>query len=488
VVAVPHELPDTPEYAARMRYAWRVVSVTSFGLVLIGLSVSTLNVALPVLVRHFHAGPLASTWVLLSYLLVSTSTLVFAGRLADVLGRREVFLLGFSLFTVGSLLAGFAPDVGVVIAMRVVQGLGAGMLLANGSALIADAFPPGRLGRGMGVYLATLSVAQLAGPTVGGVIADVAGWQWIFWVNVPAGIVAIVWGTMTLRRVPRTPGVSLDAAGNLLVFLIIAAALVALSEAGSGGFVQPVVLIGGSIALVLLPMLIAVERRAVNPALNLRLFGERVIAMANLASFCNALARAALILLTALYFQAARGMDTLTAGLAVLPAPIGMALASPVAGFLERRVSPQATSVAGAVISCGGLLILMMSTAPDTPYWVIAAGLFLAGGGNGTFLTGNSTYMMNLLPSEARGVVNGIRLMIMNIGIVLSVGVSLGILTGPVSPELRGQVYQGTLSQLSPIAVDQLMTGFQRSYAFLFVITLLSIAFAAAARRRRGAP
>ena len=488
MVAAPEELsdeelPGTPAYAARMRYAWRVVSVTSLGLTLIGLSVSTLNVALPVMVRHFSAGPLASSWLLLSYLLVSTSTLVFFGRLADLAGRREVYLLGFALFTVASLLAGFAPRVELVIALRAVQGLAAGMLLANGSVLIADAFPPGRLGQGMGVYLATLSVAQFAGPTVGGVIADLAGWQWIFWINVPAGLAGLVWGAITLRRVPRGPRVPLDLAGNLLIFLVIAGALVALSEAGSGNFAPPV-LLAGALALVLLPVLVVVERRAANPVLDLRLFGERVLAMANAASFWNALARAALILLTALYFQAARGIDTLTAGLAVLPAPIGMALASPIAGFLERRVSPYAGSVAGAAISCVGLLILVLTADPGTPYWVIAAGLFLAGAGNGTFLTANSTYVMNELPPGSRGVVNGFRLMIMNVGIVLSVGTALGVLTGPVSPELRAQVYQGTLSRLSPVAVDELMAGFQRAYAFLFTVTLLSIAFAAVARRR----
>ena len=113
MVAVPQDLPGTPEHDARMRYAWRVVSVTSIGITLIGLSVSTLNVALPVMVRHFQRrAPFASSWVLLSYLLVSTSTLVFFGRLADLVGRREIYLLGFALFTVASLLAGFAPTSG----------------------------------------------------------------------------------------------------------------------------------------------------------------------------------------------------------------------------------------------------------------------------------------------------------------------------------------------------------------------------------------
>ncbi|NUR87081.1 MAG: MFS transporter, partial [Nonomuraea sp.] len=179
--------PDS-DYAARLRYAWRVCSVTSLGLVLIGIAGSTLNVALPAVVRHFHATPFESGWILLSFLLVNTASLVFFGRVADLLGRREVYLAGFALFTVASLAAGLSPDVWFLVAMRVLQAIGSAMILANGTVIITDAFPPDRLSQGMGVYIGTLSVAQLAGPTLGGLIAEAAGWQWIFWVNVPAGL------------------------------------------------------------------------------------------------------------------------------------------------------------------------------------------------------------------------------------------------------------------------------------------------------------
>ncbi|MFC6896247.1 MFS transporter [Nonomuraea dietziae] len=177
----------SPDYTLRLRYAWRVCSVTSLGLVLIGIAGSTLNVALPAVVRHFHATPFEASWILLAFLLVNTASLVFFGRVADLLGRREVYLAGFALFTLASLLAGLSPDVWFLVAMRVVQAIGSAMILANGTVIITAAFPPDRLSQGMGVYIGTLSVAQLAGPTVGGLIAEAAGWQWIFWVNVPAG-------------------------------------------------------------------------------------------------------------------------------------------------------------------------------------------------------------------------------------------------------------------------------------------------------------
>ncbi|MEU6999901.1 MFS transporter [Nonomuraea sp. NPDC046570] len=482
MVAVPHDLPGTPEYVSRLRYAWRVCSVTSLGLVLIGIAGSTLNVALPVVVRHFSATPFESGWILLSFLLVNTATLVFFGRVADLLGRREIYLAGFALFTLGSLAAGLSPDVWFLVAMRVVQAVGAAMILANGTVIITDAFPPDRLSQGMGVYIGTLSVAQLAGPTLGGLIAETAGWQWIFWVNVPAGLVALVWGAFTLRKVPRGPREPIDALGNALVFAALSAALLALSEAGSGGVGSPVVLAGAAVFAVLVPVIVLVERRASHPVLDLRLFGGRMLACANLASFCNALARSALILVVALYFQAARGMDAFTAGLSVLPVPVGMALASPLAGWLGRRVSPYALSIGGSLFSVAGLGVLVAGVSPATPYWVVGVGLFLAGCGSGTFLTGNTTQVMSALPAGSLGLVNGFRLMIMNVGIVLSVGLSLSVLTSAVSPALRDEVYSATLSRLSPAAVDQLMHGFQRTYLVLFAVALAGALLAALAR------
>lgn len=142
MVAIPQDLPGSPEYLSKLRYAWRVCSVTSLGLILIGISGSTLNVALPTVVRHFHADAFSAGWVLLAFLLVNTATLVFFGQVADLLGRREIYLAGFVLFTAGSLLAGLSPGIWFLIAMRAVQAVGAAMILANGTVIITDAFLP----------------------------------------------------------------------------------------------------------------------------------------------------------------------------------------------------------------------------------------------------------------------------------------------------------------------------------------------------------
>ncbi|SPL88507.1 Drug resistance transporter EmrB/QacA subfamily [[Actinomadura] parvosata subsp. kistnae] len=474
--------PAAPDHQARMRYAWRVCSVTSLGLILIGVAGSTLNVALPSVVRHFHASAMESGWILLSFLLVNTASLVFFGRVADLVGRREVYLTGLGLFTAASLLAGLAPDVWLLVGMRVVQAVGAAMVLANGTVILTDAFPPERLSQGMGVYIGTLSVAQLAGPTLGGLIAETAGWQWIFWVNVPAGLAALTWGAMTLRRMPRGPRRPVDALGNALLFAALSALLLALSEAGSAGPSSPAVIGGAAVFVVLVPVTVLVERRAASPVLDLRLLGGRLLTCANLASFCNALARSALILIVALYFQAVRGLDAFDAGLSVLPLPVGMALASPAAGLLGRRVSSYALSVGGALLSAAGLGVLMLAIDPAAPYWIIGLGLLVAGCGSGAFMTGNTTEVMRAVPQSSLGVVNGLRMMIMNVGIVISVGLSLSVLTSSVNEHLRAQVSAGTLSALSPVAVGQLTQGFGRTYAVLLAVALAGLALAALAR------
>ncbi|WP_328813871.1 MFS transporter [Nonomuraea cypriaca] len=277
----------------------------------------------------------------------------------------------------------------------------------------------------------------------------------------------------------------MDALGNVLLFAALSALLLAVSEAGSGGLSSPVVLTGAAVFVVLLPLIVPAARRSSNPVLDLRLFANRLLTYANLASFCNALARSALILVVALYFQAARGLDVFEAGVSVLPVPVGIGLASPITGLLGRWVSPYVLSIGGATLSAAGLGTLMFTTDPGTPYWVTAIGLFVTGCGSGTFLTGNTTQVMRALPSDSLGVINGFRVMIMNVGIVISVGLSLSVLTSSVGPGLRTQVYAGTLSDLSPIAVGQLMNGFQHTYAFLFAVALAGAALAALARPQR---
>ena len=459
--------------AEQRRYAWLVLSVTSLGMVLTGLNGSMLNVALPRVVAHFSAGPFAANWLLLSFMLVSTVMIVVFGRLADIFGRREMYLFGFAVFTAASFLAGLSPDVWVLIGLRAVQATGAAMILANSSALITAAFPPGLLAQGMGIYMATISIASLIGPSLGGALVAAAGWQWVFWFNVPVGVVATAWGVVTLRRVPPGPREKVDVPGNLLVFLLLGGLLLALSEGGTLGWTAPAVVVGGLAFVLLLPPFLWWERRTDHPVVDLSLFKDRYFTLASLAAFFQTLARFSVVLIFALLFQSLYGDDPFAAGLKVMPVPLGMLIASPLTGYLGRSYDQRRVSTWGSVVTTGGLVVLLLSLRASPSYVVIALGLLLSGLGTGIFLTANTTAIMSRAPADRLGIVNGVRLMVQNCGIVIGTALVLALITSPLDSSARGNVYAGDVAHLSARHTDQLVTGYRWALAVMVLAAIV---------------
>ncbi len=473
---------DTRADADERRYAWLVLSVTSLGMVLTGLNGSTLNVALPDVVGHFNATAFAANWLLLAFMLVNTIMIVVFGRLADIFGRREMYLLGFVIFTVASFFSGLAPGIWPLVGLRALQALGSAMILANSSALITAAFPKDLLAQGMGIYMATISVAQIVGPSLGGAIVAAAGWRWVFWFNVPVGVVAIVWGALTLRRVPRGPREKVDGPGNLLVFVALGGLLLALSEGGTLGWASPAVVLGGLAFLLLLPPFLLWERRTPHPVVDPELFRDRFFTYATVASFFQTLARFSVVLLFALLFQSLYGDDPFAAGLKVMPVPLGMLLASPLTGLLARRFGNRALTMAGSACTSVGLFVLLVTVGPGASYSVLAVGLLLCGVGTGVFLTSNTTAIMARAPQHRLGIVNGVRLMVQNCGIVIGTALALALITSPLDATGRRRVYAGDVSGISARTIDQLVTGYHWALSMMFVASLLGALTAYLAR------
>ncbi|MEV4172957.1 MFS transporter [Nonomuraea sp. NPDC049709] len=475
-----------------LRYAWRVLSVVSLASILIALGSSSLNVALPEVVRHFRSGVAAASWMLLSFMLANTVLMVVFGRLADMYGRRAMYLWGLATYTGASLLLGFAPGDWYVVGLRVVQAAGGAMLLTNSAALLTDAFPRRHLGRGLGIYMASFSVAQLFGPTLGGFLTHRFGWQWVFWYNVPLGVVCLVWGAITLRRTAASAGErGIDLPGNLLVLVSLGGLLFGLSQAADLGWTDPVVLGGVAVFAALVPVFVVVERRSRHPVVDVRLFADRVFGLDLLASFLSTVGRMAVVLLVALYYQAVRGEDPVSAGLKVLPLSVAMMVASMSAGALHSWLGARVVALLGNVAGTAGLVVLLVTISADVTYAPVCVGMVLVGAGAGMFMPATATSLLDDLPAHRVGIVNAMRLMVQNTGVVVSNALALSLITGPLPAALRPEVFAGTLSRVAPGNVGELIAGYRLTLGVLTAVSVLSVLASFGGRRgaaRRPAP
>jgi EmrB/QacA subfamily drug resistance transporter len=472
-----------------MRQAWLTLSVVSLASVFSGMATSALNVALPTVVRHFSADATAASWILLSFMLIQTLLLVTFGRIADMFGRRRMYLPGLAVFTAASLAAGLAPSAWALVGLRAVQAAGAAMLLAISAALVTDAFPRHRLGQGMGIYLASFSVAQLLGPTVGGFLAANAGWRWLFWYNVPVGVLCLVWGAFALRPSPRpAERATLDLTGNLMLFATLGVGLVGLSQATSLGWTDPLVLGGLGLSAALIPVFLWLERRARHPLIDLSLFADRSFGYGLAASFLNPISQVGVILLIALYFQAVTGQDPLTAGLRVLPVAMASLVFSSTSGLVQRFIPASALAAVGNLITAVGVAILFVSVGPQVNDLGLTVGMVLAGAGSGLFMPSNTTAILARVPSNQLGVANAMRLTLLNVGFVLGTALILSILTSPLPLALRRYALAGTMSEVSGEGLEMLLTGFQWALLTMVAVAVLAAAASAAAWRARRQP
>ncbi|MGY2130420.1 DHA2 family efflux MFS transporter permease subunit [Blastococcus sp. SYSU DS0617] len=483
--AAPEPVDVEPrDERAVMKEAWLALSVVSLASVFSGMSGSALNVALPTVVRHFDASATAASWMLLAFMLANTVMMIFFGRLADMFGRRQMYLMGLATFTLASFLCGLAPNAWVVVGLRVLQAAGAAMLLTNSAAIVTAAFPRARLGQGMGIYLASFSVAQLLGPTVGGVLAEHAGWRWVFWFNVPIGLICLAWGAWALPRVARAgERQGIDVTGNLLILVALGSGLAALSQATTLGWGSWLV-IGGLVVFVLgMPTFVLFERRVAHPLVDMTLFRNRSFALGLMASFLNSTSQAGVLLLFSLYFQAVQGVDPLTAGLRVLPLAVATLVFSSSSGLFQRWVSPRALAVVGNLCTGAGLIVLAWSVITAADYVAIAAGLVLAGAGSGLFMPSNTTALMGDMPHERLGIANAMRLMLQQSGFVLGTAVVLSVLTAPLAPELRQYAFAGTLSDVSAEGLADLLTGYRWTLFTMLALNAATVLTSLAALR-----
>jgi EmrB/QacA subfamily drug resistance transporter len=395
---------------------WRALWVTLVVGFMSLLDVSIVSVALPSLQRDLAASPATVQWIVSGYALTFALVLVPAGRLGDALGRRRLFLVGLSLFVVCSAAAGAAPTVELLVAARLAQGLGAGCLAPQNSGLIQQLFRGVERGRAFGLFGATVGISTAIGPVVGGLILALAsgpgGWRWIFYVNVPIGVVAAVLAWRLLPRGGSGRRGSVDAGGVLLLGAGALALLLPLVQAEAGGLARMWWLF--PVGAAVLAGFVAWERRVVarggEPVFDPRLVTQtRGYAIGAALATVYFVGFSGIWLVFALFFQTGLDYTPLQSGLAVTPFALGAAVSAVVAGQLVERYG-RAITVVGLVLVMAGLAavaVVLLTVPPSAAGWATAPALLVAGLGGGCVISPNITMTLRDVPVRMAGAAGG---------------------------------------------------------------------------------
>ena len=476
----PHGRPEKKHWFS-LEYKWAALSCTSIGALLAAINGGSLIVALPTLMQELNTGLFSLIWVLLSYLLAQTVLTLTAGRIADMVGRKKFYVGGFALFTIVSLLAGFANNAAELIAARTVMGMGGAFMMANSSVIVTDAFPRKGLGQALGINMMVAAAGSTLGVVIGGIMTSIS-WQWVFWFNVPLGVIGTLWAAINLREIVELEkGQRLDVVGNITFFVGLMGLLIALTLGGIEGWSTPLVVGGLLTAAVFLPAFLVVEGNVKAPMLNLSMFKSRIFAFGNISAFLSSIAQFAVMFMFVFFFIGVRGYDHLMAGILLMPLAGTMFIASPVSGWFADRMPARVISTLGMLVTAAGLIGMATLIGVYTPYWEIALLMVIVGGGSGIFNSPNTRAIMNSVRPDQRGIASGARALLANTGGVLSIALAISIITSALPVDEMFKIFSGTVSQgLSAEEAAPFISGFHTALIVGAVASLIGAVFSAA--------
>ena len=445
-----------------------VAGISSFTTPVMG---SSINIALPDIGSELHLTAVTLGWIATSYLLSAAVFLLPFGRLADIVGRKRIYLAGIIIFTIASVVCALSGGIVELMVARVIQGLGSAMIFGTGDAILTSVFPPNERGKALGTNVAFTYVGLSLGPLVGGVLTQLFGWRAIFWAVVPLGLVSILLVVWKLRAEwAEAKGERLDLPGAVVAALSLAVLIFGLSLLPAR---QGIVLTAsGAVGIALF---VVWERRAPNPLLDMNLFASnRTFAFSNLAALIHYSATFAITFFMSLYLQYLKGESPQLAGFVLISQPAMMALFSPLTGRLSDRHDSRIIASIG--IGLIGLMLALMSTiGARTPMWFIVACLLVVGIGYALFSSPNSNAIMGSVERRVYGVASATMGTMRLIGQMMSMAIALLIVSLLVgNAEITSAQY--------PAFVRSQKTAFLVFAVFCFFGVLASLARGKAAR------
>jgi len=467
-----------PDTRHGVDYKWIVLSVTTIGTLMSAIDSTIVTLAVPDMMVKLHADLIEMTWVIMAYILMSTVFLLTFGRVADMFGRVRLYNLGFIIFTAGSAMCGLSQNAPQLILFRLVQGSGAALLMVNSPAIITEAFAVNERGRALGINGITWGLGGIIGPILGGFILTAANWRWIFFINVPIGIIGTIWGYLALHELSQSKqGERFDPIGAATFSLSLIALLSALTLSIQFGWTSLPILLLFVFFGVMLILFFSWEQRAASPVLDLTLFRDRVYNFSVLSAMLQSLAMFAVNFLIIYYLQAVRGYSPLTAALMLIPFPVMDAIVGPLSGLLADHIGARIPATLGVLLQASALAWFITRLSPVTPYWELAVGLVLMGFGAGLFYSPNTSAAMNGAPRPRLGVASATLATLRQTGMVVSFAMALAVAAASLPNSAVIALFIGTNISLGSQMEQAFVTGIHSAFMVSGVLCLVAAGF-----------
>ena len=458
-------------------YKWWV-----FGTIAIGTFISVVDggsvlVALPDIEGHFGADLPTVQWVIVGYVLAISVLLLPMGRLGDIVGRKEVYIGGFAVFVLAAAVAGFSPNLEVLIGSKVVQGIGSAMIQGNGMATIIFAFPDAERGKALGTHLSIVGAGSIAGPALGGFLVSSLGWRSVFLVNVPVGLVTIavtvliLSGRQTSQENADGQRSSFDWAGAVLSGLSLLAFLLVLGNGDRIGWTSMGVLAGWVSGVLLLGGFIWWELRTPSPMLDLRLFSRKLVGLGVAAGWLSFLGTSAARFMMPFYLQRILEYSPKAIGLMMIPPALCLLVVGPFAGRLSDSYGWRRLTTTGLIFSAVASFIMATQLKPDSSAVLVVAVLMLQSTGIGLFNSPNNSSILSAVERSRYGVISALTQLMRNSANVTSIALATTVVVltmGSLGVEPR-------LDAVSPAVADAFVTGLHRAFYLMGGLLVLGV-------------
>lgn len=446
------------EISSENKRKWLIFFITSLGTFMATLDGSIVNIALPVISVKLNAGLSLVQWVITIYLLVITSLLPIFGKSGDIIDRRKLYGAGFLIFAVGSGFCSLSHNVISLIISRAAQAIGASILMANSPAIIASTFPGQDRGRALGLTGTIVALGTMTGPSLGGVLLNQLGWQSIFYINIPIGLLGYY---LTIKHIPSEKFEicnRFNFAGAFLFVISMLSFLLVLSEGHIWGWFSAKSLAFFALSVISFTVFFNQEKRSSCPMIDFSLFKNKTFFAGNIAGLFSFIAMFSNSLLLPFYLHEIKHLSPFDIGMLIVPFPITLAIVAPISGYLSERISQRLLTTTGLSIMMVGLFYFTKLQA-ESSLLVVVIGQVVMGLGSGLFQSPNNNSVISSVPKQKLGSASGLNALIRNLGMMVGTALAVSVFEG-VSHYYASHVPSATSNRIFLTAYHAaLMTG-----------------------------